>query len=684
MNKKFTNAQLKYFISDNDFFIFLNQYFSTYNLDTFMSNIGHDEENNIYDFETLLRIVLKNVDDLVGLISSIENQISYNYKDEIGKVKGAIKGRLDLNSYIKNKYIYEQPRIYHCMIKEKSYITEENILLIYVINDVMTTLNNFVKKLNVLTNKSMNTEMNMLNQNYEFLNSIIKKGYFSEIVPIVKDIKKGHVEFPYHYSQTIKSKLSKRQIVNYNSYKKLFNWYENFKKNSLSFLAENNIESLFYNDEFSDRLFELWILYKIKKSFADYYKYSIVEKNHLMDKEKPYVFKILTHTGRPIEIYYQKSKNVIWTDNAKTKWSYTNNSIERNLIGIPDIVIKSKNKVFIVDVKNKLRNKGQNSEEIYKMLGYYENFKLPLSSIYGENYRFNGALIFRNDEKAFSSVINGNDGEQLSLFSVSPHSRIDLNSNQFNEICKTIINSWGKEGKYLEVLNNYNFKKLDLKTQNNGESQDSENLITALQLVNHNKLLKVYSNINLDNEIQDIKRKLEKDFFPHIWEEISDDIKIILSMAEHMFQNIDESMNADYAPIILEYTRSIEVLLNTVIFSPFRLKYKSNRLLKKQEYHKIKLERDLTLGEAIYMLIKLKSNDSYDELKKYIESNFEFSSNIVYRLAKILRPINIDFRRKSAHSDIMTYSELVKCRQFILGIGNPNIFYWILDNRDYR
>ena len=43
--------------------------------------------------------------------------------------------------------------------------------------------------------------------------------------------------------------------------------------------------------------------------------------------------------------------------------------------------------------------------------------------------------------------------------------------------------------------------------------------------------------------------------------------------------------------------------------------------------------------------------------------------------------INEHVRRKAAHTEVMTYEELVQTRQRIMGIGYHNLFYTMLDKR---
>ena len=46
-----------------------------------------------------------------------------------------------------------------------------------------------------------------------------------------------------------------------------------------------------------------------------------------------------------------------------------------------------------------------------------------------------------------------------------------------------------------------------------------------------------------------------------------------------------------------------------------------------------------------------------------------------------LKQINISVRRKAAHTTLMNYDELLEARQKVLGIGNVNLMYTLLDKR---
>ena len=56
----------------------------------------------------------------------------------------------------------------------------------------------------------------------------------------------------------------------------------------------------------------------------------------------------------------------------------------------------------MIDLKNRIRTAGSNSEEIYKMIGYFSNFDNMFKRIYSEGIKKQAILIYRNDYDAFS------------------------------------------------------------------------------------------------------------------------------------------------------------------------------------------------------------------------------------------------------------------------------------------
>lgn len=129
----------------------------------------------------------------------------------------------------------------------------------------------------------------------------------------------------------------------------------------------------------------------------------------------------------------------------------------KRLAGIPDISIKyaaSTDSLVMIDLKNRIRTAGNNSEEIYKMIGYFTNFENMFNYVYSSEIKKQAILIYRNDYAPFTEQLVSDNDNLLNTYSVSPSSKEKLNESQFKLICQCILDTQGideRRRKYLEI-----------------------------------------------------------------------------------------------------------------------------------------------------------------------------------------------------------------------------------------
>jgi len=112
--------------------------------------------------------------------------------------------------------------------------------------------------------------------------------------------------------------------------------------------------------------------------------------------------------GNTIEVWFQKS-----LPRTDADWCYEPDG--NALVGIPDICLIANNSYrLIVDAKNRLVKGRTRSEETYKMLGYFENFKAVLSN--NANW---GVLAFLSYQ-GFSRTLFSRNDRRLELISAHP------------------------------------------------------------------------------------------------------------------------------------------------------------------------------------------------------------------------------------------------------------------------
>lgn len=683
-NNLFSDKQIEYLYSDSGFLSFINQYFSSFSIQ--MQNIDYSirsGEVNDIDLEIYLRIVLANIETLHTLISDLESCLSMSQADREVVFAGEIQGRLNVGKYTKNIAQAHFPKEYPCVVKYRTYASPENIYVIFIINNVLKMLDEFKRFLSGKGNASF-SELALIEHHFRAFKVFSKKAYFKECQDSADQIMKTYGDrYPDDLRNLIASRIHKGKIRNVHIYKRIFEWYNTYKYGSILELSTQKLNVLRYSDDFANRLFELWCLYCIKETFISSFNAVLLEENNIMSVGDSFVYKLSAPTGGTLEIYYQKGANLYWNVEDELLWKYIKEGNTRGLRGIPDISIRytaKEDALVMIDIKNRVRTAGANSEEIYKMIGYFENFKRAFEERFSKGVKKQGALIFRNDFTPSDEYLESDSGYRLMTISAGISDNLDINENQFKKLCKYVLDVQGIDGTTSEIMGSFSQAQKKIGSTIDSESDE---YIFELNERNHATIQQLFSYGDLAQQLPEYKVKLEVDHFPHIWNSISPKTQDILAMAECLYSGVSACDTADYAPICLEYCRALEVEMNELIFVPFKTTSNVNLLAQRNYYYdKLKEPRDMTLGECVFLLDKC-SHRTHPlvELRRKIQHDIKNNAKLLNDVVDILRTLNATVRRLSAHTTVMTYEDLVMTRQQVLGIGNLNLFYVLHDSR---
>lgn len=683
-NNLFSDKQIEYLYSDVGFLSFINQYFSSFSTQMqevdYTVNAGDVDET---DLDIYLRIVLANIESLYNLISELENCLSMSQIDKKIVLTGEIQGRLDVGKYTKMLSQSHFPREYPCVVKTRTYATPENIYVIFIINNVLGLLENFKNYLAKKGDTNI-SELQLIEHHSRAFRGFSQKGYFKDCQDYANQIRKSYgSKYPDNLRNLIIQRIHKGKIRNARIYQKIFEWHTRFNQGGSLELSTQKLSLLRYSDDFANRLFELWCLYNIKESFVSFFDATVIEERNIMDVGDGYVYKLAAPTGGILEIYYQKGSDLYWKNEDELVWKYKKEGKARGLRGIPDISIRYKaieDSLVMIDIKNRVRTSGANSEEIYKMIGYFTNFRHAFEERFSKGVKKQGALIFRNDYIASEEYLESEDGYRLMTISAGINQDANINKNQFKKLCKYVLDVQGIDGTTAEIMGSFSQNITALEET---LTEDSDKFAYEVSNRNHAIIENLFSYGDLAEQLPDYKSKLETDHFPHVWNYLSPKTQDILAMAECLYSGISDCASADYAPICLEYCRAIEVEMNDLIFSPFKNATNVIQLSKRNYYYdKLKEQRDMTLGESVFLLDKCSHKyHPLTELNNMIRREIKQSSLLLGDAVVFLRDLNETVRRLSAHTTVMSYEDLVKTRQKVLGIGNLNLFYIMLDKR---
>ncbi len=304
---------------------------------------------------------------------------------------GSIRGRLDTNRYVNQKFQRKQyPPSYPVIVSVQSASTPENMFAKALIDYTLKVL----LSISIPTHSA---EFERAKKQRRYLRDYLKMSPWSEIAV---NGKLSRLFFE------TKRRINRRQTSNERSYSKLLLAYENLTD---SIDGGSSIDSnpllrdvfvTFPSDQsFLDRIFEVWCLKKIFDAMAGL-GITCSQINSLEFRRTKPIF-TFCYNSKLIEIWFQKQ-----LPPSKSMWSYDTGG---NLRGIPDITIICGDANLIVDAKNRVITTNTRSEETYKILGYLENFKSFLSS----NVNW-GLLIFTSKDD-FSRSLTSIEGRRILL-----------------------------------------------------------------------------------------------------------------------------------------------------------------------------------------------------------------------------------------------------------------------------
>lgn len=687
-HNSFSDKQYDYMYSDTGFVEFISTYFSTYcTINQFVfAKIEDDRTNNYF---LALRIILANFSNFIKYVNEIITNMSYSYSKSEKAYQSEMRGKLNMNKYVQEVIKGSLPRTYSCSVKEKTYVNPENLYLVYIMKDVsswLTILEKIFDEINI-SKKEISKELHLLGVYKRIIDGYVSKSKFSacrdELIMISR---KYGAAFPRDLMDLIERRLIQGKIRNSSSYQRLINWYKQFDNiTKLTKVNEQTLNILRYDsDIFADRIFELWNLYRIKETFVKECNCTVEEEYGITTSNNECKFVLRTYKGDIIRLIFQKGEDLYWNEEHSRTWKYIDGDTDQELRGIPDISIEfisEDNLLIMVDVKNRIKERRRSAEEIYKMIGYYTNFQQMIDSQYSKTIQRRAVLLVRNDYSAVDEELEDNGGaHRLRVLSVSPVDDENLNYNQFKKLCSYVLNSKGIEGTLSSVFSSYSKDVQEEVAEVEGDAEDKAYRIT---IKNHELIEALFNDQSLQDKLEQYKIELSKNYFPHIWDKMDDDVKKILSMAECLYTGMTDCEGVDCAPICLEYCRALEVQINHQILRPFRDSNDIDALARRNKfYEKMKEERDMTLGECMYFFEKCNHNRyPMIEFKNFIINELHNGNKFIDEGVELIRTINEQIRRRSAHTEILGYADLILARQRILGIGFERLFYLLLDER---
>jgi hypothetical protein len=373
-------------------------YVATYDFGTSVAlgprNVDASTEDGIDEFvdELRARHALGLGLRLQPVIASIERRHSTQRVTSLSESRGAIRGRLHVSHYLaRRQALRTLPRRYPVLVTRTVPETPENVL-------AMQAMGLLARAASRSPFPNQSAEGTLARAQYVWLRSRMRRYPWS-------DVRRRDHPSPQLLS-AIDWRVRRRQTGNESAYTELLDWWGDFSLDA-RLMGRAGIDRVTQGilafppgDFFWDRVFEVFVLTETSRSLRAG-DCTLLRRRPLHERHRGPVETWRDAEGRQIDIWFQRAAPA-----GSSSWTYEQGGPLR---GIPDVVIESPGRpTVLIDAKYRASRQSR-SDEIYKMLGYAENFRSLRP--------FTGILVFPGADSSLN--LAGPDDGKLTLIDTS-------------------------------------------------------------------------------------------------------------------------------------------------------------------------------------------------------------------------------------------------------------------------
>ncbi len=361
--------------------------------------MDRDSEYESFEKHIRLRHAIACCEMLFPIIKKIEASPSSVTTTVRQDTKGVLRGRLDIPRYVgRRASSLSWPKTYPILVTSDSPSTPENALVVRVLRTLLQRMSTRDIPVN-------SAEAELARRYKRWILGRTRRDPWVDVAA-VSSLARLHNE--------ASRRIARRQTGNEYAYAALVDFMKDSRlvgeAPAGTASSERFVESLLAfpaKDYFLDRIYEIWCVRCIAEAFM-MIGAKLIEGPVPMTNSRDQPIYTVCLDGNTIEVWFQKS-----LPRTDADWCYEPDG--NALVGIPDICLIANNSYrLIVDAKNRLVKGRTRSEETYKMLGYFENFKAVLSN--NANW---GVLAFLSYQ-GFSRTLFSRNDRRLELISAHP------------------------------------------------------------------------------------------------------------------------------------------------------------------------------------------------------------------------------------------------------------------------
>ncbi len=308
-----------------------------------------------------LRVALAAARHLDGLLREIAADLSFRYRRTPDETVGMVRGRLDVQRYLRAQGRREAPRRYPVNVVERSHATPENTLALYATGWVLRELDigdaialpQGAPELRELRERRASLARTLhhpvLKEARVAAETVWSRGGLDRLLDAVEArVEGGHLARPEPYAQ-------------------LAAWVRQFDPRALP--EADDVEWSFYDERFDTKLFEIWMLDRLERTLRPKLGEPVVRPLWERGATPTFLWKQGPAT---VALHFQRG---LTGGSAGAEWQRVDPP--GPFEGVPDITVavltaRSGESLAYVDAKLRQRD-AHPTEEMYKLLGYFDN-----------------------------------------------------------------------------------------------------------------------------------------------------------------------------------------------------------------------------------------------------------------------------------------------------------------------